>query len=186
MFSRRLSKSNSSPLWPCGSHSSKVPSLPPPKLNPPLRSAPLLPLEHLSLVSARRGFTCSKLPPMAGASLTPSRTGAQSSHRKRKVPAAAAAAPAREDEAAEEEDMEELEREVDRLGRRLLQHRREDAARLLNAAASRLTALRPRLLGMRASGVLGFSICSSPCWCSYNLGVISIVGLGVYRIYEQC
>uniref|UniRef100_A0A0E0PCI7 Uncharacterized protein n=1 Tax=Oryza rufipogon TaxID=4529 RepID=A0A0E0PCI7_ORYRU len=91
---------------------------------------------------------------MAGASLTPSRTGAQSSHRKRKVPAAAAAAPAREDEAAEEEDMEELEREVDRLGRRLLQHRREDAARLLNAAASRLTALRPRLLVSDADNIM--------------------------------
>ncbi|KAL6652247.1 hypothetical protein ACP70R_011172 [Stipagrostis hirtigluma subsp. patula] len=83
---------------------------------------------------------------MAGGPLAPSSTGPSPSHRKRKSPAPAVpeAAAAEEDEAwAEEVPIEELESRVADLGRRILEYRRAAAGRLLDAAASRLAALRP-------------------------------------------
>ena len=77
---------------------------------------------------------------MAGGSLEPGQNGAAPNQRKRKAPAPAAAA---EDEAEELESVEELEREVADLDRRILEHLRGTATRLSDTAVSRLSALRP-------------------------------------------
>ncbi|XP_066346547.1 uncharacterized protein [Miscanthus floridulus] len=77
---------------------------------------------------------------MAGGSLEPGQNGAAPNQRKRKAPAPAAAA---EDEAEELESVEELEREVADLDRRILEHLRGTATRLSDTAFSRLGALRP-------------------------------------------
>ena len=75
-------------------------------------------------------------------SLEPGQTGAAPNQRKRKAPASAAAA--EDDAEAEElESVEELEREVADLDRRILEHLGSTATRLSDAAVSRVTALRP-------------------------------------------
>lgn len=75
---------------------------------------------------------------MAGGSLAPGQTGATPNQLKRKAPDSAA-----EDETEELESVEELESEVADLDRRTLEHLRRTAARLNDAAVSRLAALRP-------------------------------------------
>lgn len=79
---------------------------------------------------------------MAGGSLEPGQTGAAPNQRKRKSPAPTADA---EDEAEAEElqSVEELEREVADLDRRVLEHVRGTATLLSDAIVSRLDALRP-------------------------------------------
>lgn len=79
---------------------------------------------------------------MAGGSLEPGQTGAAPNQRKRKAPAPTADA---EDEAEAEElqSVEELEREVADLDRRVLEHVRGTATLLSDAIVSRLDALRP-------------------------------------------
>ncbi|CAD6262722.1 unnamed protein product [Miscanthus lutarioriparius] len=72
---------------------------------------------------------------MAGVSLEPGQTGAAPNQRKRKAPAEA--------EGEELESVEELEREVADLDRRILEHLRGTATRLSDTAVSRLSALRP-------------------------------------------
>ncbi|OEL21935.1 hypothetical protein BAE44_0017045 [Dichanthelium oligosanthes] len=83
---------------------------------------------------------------MAGGSLAPGRAGAPPNHRKRKAPVPAAAAT--EDEAeseaqALEREVEELEEGLADLDRRILEHLHGTAARLADAAVTRLAALRP-------------------------------------------
>jgi hypothetical protein len=83
---------------------------------------------------------------MAGGSLEPGQNGAAPNQRKRKAPAPAAAAEDEaeaEAEAEELESVEELEREVADLDRRILEHLRGTATRLSDTAVSRLGALRP-------------------------------------------
>ncbi|KQJ84004.1 uncharacterized protein LOC100842920 [Brachypodium distachyon] len=79
---------------------------------------------------------------MAGGSLA---AGATPNRLKRKAPASSAAATSTSEgeEEAIEEEIEELEREVADLGRRILDHRRDAAARFAEDAVSRLVALRP-------------------------------------------
>ncbi|XP_062226406.1 uncharacterized protein LOC133924740 [Phragmites australis] len=77
---------------------------------------------------------------MAGGSLALGQAGASPNRRKRKAPAPSAALEA---EAEAEEEVEELEKELADLDRRILEHRRGTATRLLDAAASHLAALRP-------------------------------------------
>jgi hypothetical protein len=79
---------------------------------------------------------------MAGGSLEPGQTRAAPNQRKRKAPAPTADA---EDEAEAEElqSVEELEREVADLDRRVLEHVRGTATLLSDAIVSRLDALRP-------------------------------------------
>jgi hypothetical protein len=109
---------------------------------------------------------------MAGGLLAPTQAGATPNRLKRKAPdssdAATTSTSAGEDEAAAglEEEVEDLEREVADLGCRILEHRRDAAARFLDATVSRLAAFRPTACpGMRAFGLallLGFPISSSP------------------------
>ncbi|KAI5011576.1 uncharacterized protein LOC123427533 [Hordeum vulgare subsp. vulgare] len=84
---------------------------------------------------------------MAGDSLAPSQTGATPNRLKRKAPASSPVASSSTslgaDEAAGEEDIEELEREVADLGRRILERRRDAAVRYTKAVATRLLGLRP-------------------------------------------
>jgi hypothetical protein len=70
--------------------------------------------------------------------------GSSSNSRKRKIsPPSSTAAVDDEGETEEEADMEELERELADLDRRVLEHRRRTAKRVLDSAASHIAALRP-------------------------------------------
>jgi hypothetical protein len=81
---------------------------------------------------------------MAGGSLEPGQTGAAPNQRKRKAPAPTAdAEDEAEAEAEELQSVEELEREVADLDRRVLEHVRGTATLLSDAIVSRLDALRP-------------------------------------------
>lgn len=127
---------------------------------------------------------------MAGGSHARGKSGAPTNHRKRKAPSPAAAAAAAEDEdEAESEaqklrrEVEELEKELADLDRRVLDHVRSNAARLVDAAVTRPAALRPPappgtalFLPCARARVWGWSalLCGGDVICvPYTIGSIS-------------
>lgn len=120
---------------------------------------------------------------MAGGSHARGKSGAPPNHRKRKAPSPAAAAAEDEEESEAQKlrrEVEELEKELADLDRRVLDHVRSNAARLVDAAVTRPAALRPPgtalFLPCARARVWGWSalLCGGNVICvPYTIGSIS-------------